>query len=144
MVDLSAEDVIEHLDLAPHPEGGFYRETYRDEGTLDSGRSFGTAIYYLLRAEDRSCWHRVDATEIWHWHGGGPLELSMRDGDEPARTFHLGTDFSKGQVPQFVVPANIWQSARPLEGWVLVGCTVAPGFEFSGFELAEDSVLPDC
>ena len=138
MVDLSKDDIIEKLGLEPHPEGGFYRETFRDRAGVDGARSYGTAIYYLLGAEDRSQWHQVDASEIWHWYGGGPLELSMRDDEGDVSTHVMGIDFARGEAPQVVVPAYVWQSARPVAGWVLMGCTVAPGFEFSGFEMAAD------
>lgn len=125
---MTADDVIAILGLQPHPEGGWFRETWREPAV--------TAIHYLLRAGERSRWHRVDRTEIWHFYGGDPLELAVsRDGREVARHV-LGTDLAGGQIPQAVVPAGAWQSARPLGGWALAGCTVAPAFEFAGFELA--------
>ena len=150
MLNLGADEIISKLNLAPHPEGGFYRETFRDSagaagrdsGACTDGRAFGTAIYYLLRGNDVSRWHRVDAAEIWHWYGGGVLELSMQENDGLVSKHLLGMDLGSGQVPQIVVPANVWQSARPLGGFVLVGCTVAPGFEFAGFEMAVDGELP--
>ncbi|GIL00716.1 MAG: cupin [Alphaproteobacteria bacterium] len=132
---MTAEEVIALLGLAPHPEGGHFRETFRDPLTRD-GRSAATAIYYLLRAGERSYWHRIDAAEIWHHYAGAPLELAVR-GDGAALARHrLGADLGAGERPQAVVPAGHWQSARSLGQWTLVGCTVAPGFEFSGFELA--------
>jgi hypothetical protein len=135
---LTAEEVIRLLDLAPHPEGGWFRETYRDSAGDDRARS--TAIYFLLGAGERSHWHRVDAAEAWHWYAGGPLRLSIHDG---ALTKHiLGNDLASGQRPQAVVPPHVWQSAESLGDWTLVGCTVAPGFEFEGFELAAPGWSP--
>jgi predicted cupin superfamily sugar epimerase len=128
------------LDLKPHPEGGFYRETFRDSEGHD-GRSFATAIYYLLRAGERSHWHRIDAAEIWHWHAGSPLELTI-SADESMRRIVLGPHLVDGERPQAVVPARHWQSARSLGDFTLVGCTVAPGFEFSGFEIAPKDWQP--
>jgi len=142
MREISADDVIAHLDLAPHPEGGYFRESFRDAPEHEKGRALSTAIYYLLRDEDISRWHRVDAAEVWHWYAGGALEISTTDADNRISQSILGVEFIRGQVPQIVVPAFVWQSARPLGGWVLVGCTVAPGFEFSGFEMADDDFLP--
>ena len=142
MNKLSADEVIRHLDLAPHPEGGYFKETFRDALCNSEGRSSGTAIYYLLKAGEFSKWHRVDAAEIWHWYAGGPLELSVSGREGNIQQHILGTDFKAGQLPQIVVPLNVWQSAKPLGDWVLVGCTVAPGFEFSGFEMAKDGFLP--
>ena len=122
---VDSDDVIRELDLAPHPEGGWYRETWREAAV--------TAIYYLLRAGERSHWHRVDATEIWHFYDGDPLELSVAAGDGRSRaTSHL----LRCEQPQLVVPAGDWQSARSLGRWSLVGCTVSPAFRFEGFELA--------
>lgn len=131
---MTAADVIALLDLKPHPEGGHYRETFRDPCEVD-GRSVGTAIYFLLAAGERSHWHRVDAAEIWHWHAGAPLVLGVSDG-ETSKTLTLGPDLMAGQRPQGVVPAGAWQAARSLGDWTLVGCTVSPGFDFAGFELA--------
>ena len=138
---LSAADVIRLLDLAPHPEGGHYRETFRDR--LDgAGRSLGTAIYFLLQQGEESRWHRVDAAEIWHWYAGAALALSVATGEDVARRQHLGPSLTGGERPQIVVPEMAWQSARSLGAWTLAGCTVAPGFEFSGFELAPDGWAP--
>lgn len=134
----SAQTMIETLGLQPHPEGGWYAETWRD-GTMP--RAMGTAIYYLLEAGQRSRWHRVDGTEIWHWYAGAPLELSIHEGDAP-RTSVLGPDVGAGQRPQVIVPPNAWQSAQPADGWTLVGCTVTPGFEFAHFELAPEGWRP--
>lgn len=138
---LTAEEVISRLGLQPHPEGGFYKETSRDR-PADGSRGAGTAIYYLLREGDVSAWHRVtDAAEVWHHYAGAPLELSLSSGT--GRTvIRLGSDLADGEEPQAVVPAGVWQSARPLGGWVLVGCTVAPAFEFSSFEMASPGWEP--
>jgi predicted cupin superfamily sugar epimerase len=131
---MSLDDIIRTLNLKPHPEGGYYAETHRI-AARDGERSPGTAIYYLLGKDDRSHWHRVDATEIWHFYSGAPLELSLSPG-RGVETRILGPDLAAGQRPQAVVPPGHWQSARSLGDWTLVGCTVSPGFEFSGFEMA--------
>ena len=131
----TASEVIEKLALEPHPEGGYFREMFRDEVTVE-GRSVGTAIYYLLAAGESSHWHRVDASEIWHWYAGDPLKLEIYPDNGEIRQHILGTDLWDGQLPQCVVPARHWQSARSLGEWSLVGCTVSPGFEFAGFEMA--------
>ena len=132
-----ADSVIEALGLQPHPEGGHYVETWRADAA-DGERPAGTAIYYLLRAGERSHWHRVDAAEAWHFYAGEPLALSIAaaSGHEAPVRHVLGTDLAQGQRPQVIVPAGDWQSAEPLGAWTLVGCTVAPGFRFEGFELA--------
>lgn len=136
---MTAEDVIRTLALTPHPEGGWYREMFRDADR--DGRAHSTAIYFLLGKGERSHWHRVDAAEVWHWYAGSPLQLSIyADGHEGVHT--LGTDLRAGQRPQAVVPAKAWQSAQSLGEWTLVGCTVAPGFEFDGFELAAPGWSP--
>ncbi len=138
----TAADIIRALDLAPHPEGGYYRETFRDPRADAAGRSRSTAIYYLLAAGQSSAWHRVDAVEIWHFYSGAPLELALcAPGGEPQRQ-RLGPNVAAGERPQLVAPAGFWQAARSLGDYTLVGCTVAPGFEFSGFELAPGGVLP--
>lgn len=139
---LSAEDVIARLGLVPHPEGGHYGETFRDEGT-DGARPASTAIYYLLSAGERSAWHRVDAAEVWHHYAGAPLRLLVSEDGRTAREHRLGADLLAGERPQDVVPAGWWQSAEPVgSGWALVGCTVAPGFRFEGFELAPAGFAP--
>jgi len=130
----TAADIIARLDLKPHPEGGHYRETFRDPHTV-GGRAASTAILFLLARGERSHWHRVDAVEVWHFHAGAPLKLSLVDG-AAEEIVRLGTDISTGETPQVVVPARAWQAAETLGDWTLVGCTVAPGFEFGGFELA--------
>jgi predicted cupin superfamily sugar epimerase len=138
---MNADEVIRLLNLEPHPEGGYFRETFRDSET-ENGRSRSTAIYYLLKAGESSRWHRVDAVEIWHWYAGASLELKIHDGSD-LRSFVLGPAVTKGEVPQAVVPVRCWQSARSLGDYSLVGCTVAPGFEFAGFELAPPGWEPD-
>lgn len=136
----SGADVIEALGLQPHPEGGWYREMHR-AATQPGQRSAGTAIYYLLQAGERSHWHRVDATEIWHWYAGAPLILSTSAGDEVA-THRLGADIAGGQRPLAVVEPFEWQSAETQGDWTLCGCTVSPGFEFAGFEMAPPGWKP--
>ena len=133
---LSAAEVIRLLDLAPHPEGGHYRETFRDP-RVTGGRSASTAIYFLLARGERSHWHRVDAAEVWHYHAGAPLMLEIAaDQRASIARVTLGSDLANGERPQAIVPALVWQTAESLGDWSLVGCTVAPGFEFKGFELA--------
>jgi uncharacterized protein len=132
----SAEEVARLLGLEPHPEGGFFRETFRDAREDASGRASSTAIYYLLRAGEVSAWHRVDAAEAWHFYAGAPLALTVSLDGRDASVHRLGPDLARGERPQFVVPAQWWQSARSLGIWTLVGCTVAPGFTFAGFEMA--------
>ncbi|MCA9674386.1 MAG: cupin domain-containing protein [Kofleriaceae bacterium] len=134
------DELIATLGLAPHPEGGFYRETWRDAPT-DGRRGAGTAIYFLLRAGDAHRWHRVDAAEIWHHYAGAPLELWIADGGAPVRHV-LGTDLAAGERPQLVVPPGAWQRARSLGAYTLVGCTVSPAFMFETFELAPDGWTP--
>ena len=139
-----ARDIIERLSLAPHPEGGFFRETFRDEEVGgNTNRSWSTAIYYLLPEGHISHWHRIDSTEIWHWYSGAPLQLSIAaQEDEKPIIELLGSDFDNNQSPQIIVPAGAWQSARSLGDWTLVGCTVSPGFEFDKFELADRDFTP--
>lgn len=133
--NLDADAVIQLLDLRPHPEGGFYRETFRDS-TLASGRAASTAIYFLLKAGQVSRWHRVDAVEVWHWYAGAPFALGIAPPDGPPQTVAIGSNLAAGERPQAIVPAGHWQQARSLGDWTLVGCTVAPGFMFEGFVLA--------
>jgi predicted cupin superfamily sugar epimerase len=125
--------LIAELDLAPHPEGGWYRETMR-QPSPDGGRGLATAILFLLEEGQRSHWHRVDAAELWLWHAGAPLTLLIDDGE--ARQILLGGDPLAGQSPQALVPAGAWQSAEARNGWALVSCVVTPAFDFAGFELA--------
>jgi predicted cupin superfamily sugar epimerase len=143
---MTAEAVIARLGLQPHPEGGWFAETFRDnpDGGPHGQRGHSTAIYFLLRQGERSAWHRVrDAAEVWHFYAGAPLCLEIADagGDAP-RELTLGPDLDGGARPQHVVPANWWQSARSLGAWTLVGCTVAPGFDFAAFEMAEPGWEP--
>lgn len=157
--ELTPDRIVELLELTPHPEGGRYRQMW--EGPSRSGRSVGTAIYFLLAGGDVSHWHRVDATEVWHHYAGAPIELSTCDVGPDGATADLGIDarndrrpaagvdrrvlgcdLERGERPQLVVPSGCWQSARSLGAWTLVGCTVSPGFEFSGFELAPSDWSP--
>lgn len=132
---MTAEEVVRLLGLVPHPEGGFYGETFRAPAPAGE-RGASTAIYYLLPEGEVSAWHRVvDADEVWHYYAGGPLELTLSDGRERSAVI-LGPDLAAGQRPQAVVPAGVWQTARALGEWTLVGCTVAPGFQFASFEMA--------
>lgn len=133
---MTADEIIDQLDLAPHPEGGHFRQTWIAE---NEGRATGTCIYFLLKAGERSHWHRVDATEIWLWHAGAPLVLSLSATDAGPATEHLLTpDLSQG-APQVIVPAHHWQAARSTGDYTLVSCTVSPGFQFDGFELVDPS-----
>jgi predicted cupin superfamily sugar epimerase len=139
---LTAADVIRLLDLAPHPEGGHFRQTFRDEAD-SAGRAASTAIYFLLARGERSHWHRVDAAEAWHHYAGAPLELEIAlDAGTAVERIRLGSDLAAGERPQAVIPARAWQAAASLGDWTLAGCTVAPGFEFSGFELAPPGWTP--
>lgn len=139
----SAQAIIAALGLAPHPEGGWYRETFRAAAN-DGGRSTVTAIHFLLEAGQTSHWHRVDANEIWCWHAGAPLALGIASGaGGPPRWQQLGADIDAGETPQAVVPAGDWQAARADTGWALVSCVVAPGFDFAGFTLASSGWQPD-
>jgi predicted cupin superfamily sugar epimerase len=143
MTDAAA--IIRELGLQPHPEGGHYRESFRDPVTVGSGaaaRGASTAIYYLLQAGERSHWHRVDAAEVWHWYAGAALALTVsEDGNQAARRI-LGPDLAARQRPQVVVPAGAWQTAQSLGDWTLAGCTVAPAFRFEGFEMAPPDWKP--
>jgi uncharacterized protein len=137
--------IIRTLGLKPHPEGGHYRETFRDPIALGEGaaaRGASTAIYYLLQAGELSHWHRVDAAEVWHWYAGAPLELLVSPDGKDTESLVLGLDLAAGERPQGVVPAKAWQSARSLGDWTLVGCTVAPAFQFEGFEMAPPGWQP--
>ena len=136
-----ADEVIRRLGLQPHPEGGHYRETWRDRPP-GGGRGAGTAILFLLRRGEESHWHRVDATEIWHFHDGAPLVLSGSPDGHGVSVRVLGCDLAAGQLPQLIVPTGTWQAARSLGDWTLVGCTVSPAFEFAGFELAPPGWRP--
>jgi len=140
-VTLSARDIIAALDLKPHPEGGHYRQTWKAD-SLAGERAAGTAIYFLLAEGEVSHWHRVDSAEIWHFYRGEPLELSLSPDGRRIEKHILGPDLESGQAPQIIVPGHVWQAARPLGAWTLLGCTVSPGFEFSGFELAAPDWRP--
>jgi predicted cupin superfamily sugar epimerase len=139
---LTATEIIRLLDLKPHPEGGHYRETFRDPASAAGGRAHSTAIYFLLARGEYSHWHRIDAVEIWHFHAGSPLALRIADGGK-IKTIHLGAELAAGERPQAVVPANAWQAAECLGDWTLAGCTVAPGFDFSTFEMAPKGWSPE-
>lgn len=138
---LSANEIIARLGLQPHPEGGHYRETFRDPSGHHDGRSHSTAIYFLLARGERSHWHRIDAVEIWHYYAGAPLTLRIADGNG-LRTLRLGADLLAGELPQGIVPPHAWQAAESEGDWTLVGCTVAPGFDFASFELADKDWSP--
>ena len=137
----SAAEIIAQLGLQPHPEGGHFRETFRDEAVDANGRSASTAIYFLLARGERSHWHRIDAVEIWHYHAGAALLLEIAD-DKGARTITLGPNLAVGEQPQGIVPVHAWQAARSTGDWTLVSCTVAPGFDFATFELAPQGWMP--
>jgi uncharacterized protein len=138
----SAAEMIRLLELEPHPEGGHYRQTFRDARMVD-GRAASTAIYFLLARGERSHWHRVDAVEVWHYYAGAPIELEIATSAQgPVERLTLGPDIAAGERPQAIVPAHAWQAARSLGDWTLVGCTVTPGFEFKGFELAPKDWSP--
>jgi hypothetical protein len=132
---LSAEEVIRRLGLAPHPEGGYYRETYRHQAD-DGGRGDLTVIYYLLKAGQGSLWHRVDATEAFFYQAGSPFRLRLAGDSGAQPALILGPDIAAGHQAHAVVPANVWQVAESLGPWTLVACAVAPAFTFAGFELA--------
>jgi len=137
---LTADEIIAHLALKPHPEGGYFKETFRDVPG-HKGRAHSTAILYLLRTGEVSRWHRVDAAEMWHWYGGAPLQLVIKQ-DEVRQEHRLGPNLLQGEHPHVLVPAHAWQTAESLGAWTLLGCTVAPGFDFAGFELAPDGFEP--
>ena len=142
----AAGDVIAALGMVPHPEGGWYVETWRSPtpSADRAARPAASAILYLLGAGERSHWHRVDADEIWQWSGGGPLALRTWSTGETSVSVHrLGGEVTAGERPQVVVPAGAWQAAEPLAAWALVGCIVAPAFDFAGFELASPDWSPD-
>ena len=140
---MAADEIIARLGLRPHPEGGHFRETFRAADPAGSvGRGASTAIFFLLKAGERSHWHRVDADEVWHYYSGASLELSMSVDGKTTCPLRLGSDLTSGETPQIVVPRGVWQAARSLGDWTLVGCTVAPAFEFAGFELAPPDWMP--
>jgi uncharacterized protein len=149
---LTAQQIIRLLDLKPHPEGGHFRETFRDAPRpsyppaqaveLGVGRAASTAIYFLLARGERSHWHRIDAVEVWHWYAGDPLVLEISSPSGQYERVTLGDDLRAGARPQAIVPAQAWQAAQSLGEWTLAGCTVAPGFEFANFELAPQGWAP--
>jgi hypothetical protein len=136
-----AADIIARLALQPHPEGGHYRESFRDVRCDASGRSFSTAIYFLLARGEHSHWHRIDAAEVWHYYAGSALTLRIAD-DGGQRCVRLGGDLAAGEQPQAIVPPHAWQAAESTGEWTLVGCTVAPGFDFAKFEMAPKGWQP--
>jgi predicted cupin superfamily sugar epimerase len=139
----TAADIIRLLDLKPHPEGGHFRETFRDARTIEGGRAASTAIYFLLARGERSHWHRIDAVEVWHWYAGAPLILETSPNERaPVERVTLGPNLAAGERPQAIVPSHAWQAAQSLGDWTLIGCTVAPGFDFHGFELAPKDWAP--
>jgi predicted cupin superfamily sugar epimerase len=137
---LTADAVIRLLDLQPHPEGGHFRETFRD--ITIAGRAASTAIYFLLAAGEHSHWHRIDSVEVWHWHAGAPLALEISKAPGAIDRIALGSNLATGERPQAIVPANAWQAAETLGDWTLCSCTVAPGFDFKTFELAPPGWTP--
>ena len=138
----TAADIIAQLELKPHPEGGYYRETFRDVRADAHGRAVSTAIYYLLARGDRSHWHRIDAVEIWHYYSGAPLTLRIANDGCAPHIITLGPDVAAGHRPQAIVPSGAWQAAESTGDWTLVGCTVAPAFEFARFEMAAKDWQP--
>jgi predicted cupin superfamily sugar epimerase len=143
MAALSAQDIIRMLALKPHPEGGHFRETFRDPKQAADGRSVSTAIYFLLARGERAHWHRVDVVEIWHWYAGAPLQLEIAAAPGRVERVTLGGDISAGLRPQAVVPPQAWQAAQTLGDWTLLGCTVAPGFDFAKHEVAPQGWSPE-
>ena len=137
----TATDVIRLLGLEPHPEGGHFRETFRDACEI-GGRAVSTAIYFLLARGERSHWHRIDAVEVWHWYAGAPLALEICREPRRVERLTLGFALAGGERPQVVVPSHAWQAAQSLGDWTLCGCSVAPGFDFKGFELAPPGWSP--
>ena len=141
--DLTTHEIVDLLKMQPHPEGGYYVETFRDTESDEAGRSASTAIYFLLPEGVISRWHKVDAVETWHWYAGSPLELAISPDGKSLDRFILGAELSKGERPQGIVPRDCWQQARSLGVWTLVGCTVAPGFQFAGFSMAPEGWQPE-
>jgi uncharacterized protein len=138
---MTADDIVRLLNLKPHPEGGHFVETFRD--ATGAERAASTAIYFPLARGERSHWHRVDAAEVWHYYAGAPLKLEVAEKHEgPVHRVQLGPDLAAGERPQAVVPPGMWQAAESLGDWTLAGCTVAPGFEFTGFEMAPPGWAP--
>ena len=138
----TAADIIARLELRPHPEGGYYRETFRDQRCDQRGRACSTSIYFLLARGERSHWHRIDAAEIWHFYAGSALTLLIAHEGCTQHRVRLGPVLATGVRPQAIVPPSAWQSAETTGDWTLVGCTVAPGFEFASFEMAPTGWKP--
>ncbi|HVA32754.1 MAG TPA: cupin domain-containing protein [Candidatus Baltobacteraceae bacterium] len=140
-MSVRAEAIIQALGLAPHPEGGFFAETYRSQRAID-GRSIATAIYFLITAESPSRMHRVASDEIWHFYAGDPLEMLQLDGSA-GRLIAIGNDLGAEQQPQVLVPGGVWQGVRVRAGgaYALVGATVSPGFDFADFQLGDRDEL---
>jgi len=143
MTALTAQDIVRMLNLKPHPEGGHFRETFRDSQQIGAGRATSTAIYYLLARGDRSHWHRLDAVEVWHWYAGAPLQLEIAASGGRIERITLGGDIAAGLRPQAVVPAKTWQAAQTTGDWTLLGCTLSPGFDFAKLELAPEGWSPE-
>ena len=140
---LTAAEVVRRLGLVPHPEGGHFHETFRDVRLVEGTRAASTAIYFLLAAGERSHWHRIEAVEVWHFYAGAPLLLeTAAHAASTVTRLTLGSDLAAGEHPQAIVPAGAWQAAESRGAWTLVGCTVAPGFAFEGFELARAGWQP--
>lgn len=137
---MNAQEIVALLGLEPHPEGGYYRQTFADDASGE--RPYSTAIYYLLEGGLAGRWHRVDSAEVWHYYAGAPLRLTISPDGMATRETILGQDLADGQRPQVVIPRGQWQSAQSLGNWTLAGCTVAPGFQFEHFEMAEDGWQP--
>lgn len=141
MTQMTAAEVVALLGLEPHIEGGFYRQTFAD-ATNAAGRPHSTLIYYLLTDRQSGAWHRVDSAEVWHWYAGAPMRLDISRDGKTVTEHALGNDLASGERPQVVIPGNAWQRAACLGDWSLAGCTVAPGFQFSKLEQAEDGWQP--
>jgi predicted cupin superfamily sugar epimerase len=143
---MDPKKIIEHLHLLPHPEGGYYRETYRSDThiqiTSTKSRNTSTAIYYLLENDDKSCFHRIQSDEMWFFHLGLAIEIMAIQNDQIV-IYVLGSNFEEGELLQVLIPSNTWFAARVKNqnGYSLVSCTVAPGFDFEDFELAERTFL---
>lgn len=141
--DLAPPEIVRLLNMQPHPEGGHFAETFRAP-SKNGARPASSAIYYLLQTDELSAWHRIDANEVWLWHAGGPLALTISPPDgKGAKAFQLGADLRAGQRPQIAVPAKHWQTAESLGAWTLVSCTVSPGFQAEGHEMAPPNWRPD-
>ena len=136
------DSIIKTLKLKPHPEGGMYSETYVDQENDITDRKILSVIYFLLRYDEHSHWHKVDATECWFWHAGSPLVLTISPDGHDASSINLGPNILIGQKPQFIVQKNWWQTAVSVGEWSLVSCAVSPAFRFAGFELAEENWRP--